>query len=171
MYDGVRTGEESKPSRTEIRRRLRLSPLLDQLDEDDISRLAANAESVRFAPDEVIVESDSERRDLFVLWSGAARIVVDAADGTVLEVAELSAGEIFAAMTGSAHREQRTRVVAITDCDIVIVDNEVAAEVASRNPDLSNVINRMTATWERRLERMLNAHALALSEQAETGTE
>ena len=49
MYDGVRTSEESKPRKAEVRRRLRLSPLLDQLNEDDLGRLAADAEPVRFA--------------------------------------------------------------------------------------------------------------------------
>jgi len=167
MYDGVRTGEESKPSPAEIRRRLRVSPLLDQLDEDDIGRLAADAEPVRFASNEVIIDNTTERRDLFVLWSGAARIVVDTPDGAVLEIADLSAGEIFAVMTSSAHRPRRPRVIAVTDCEIVIVNEAVAADVAGRTPELSNVLNRMTATWERRLKRMLEAHLLAQAEQSE----
>ncbi len=171
MYDGVRTSEESKPRKAEVRRRLRLSPLLDQLNEDDLGRLAADAEPVRFARDEVIIDSSTERRDLFVLWSGAARIVVDAPDGTVLEIADLAAGEVFAAMTSSAHRSRRPRVIAVTDCEVVIVNESVAAEVAGRTPELSNVLNRMTATWERRLKRMLEAQELEQAESAEPSME
>lgn len=172
MYDGVRTNEESKPSRAEVRRRLRISPLLDQLNDDDIDRLAADSEPARFARNEVIVAGDATRRDLFVLWSGTARIVVDTPDGTVLEIADLSAGEVFAVMTSSAQDpSQRPRVVAVTDCELVIVNEAVAADVASRTPELSNVLNRMTATWERRLKRMLEARLLEQAEQSELPSE
>jgi small-conductance mechanosensitive channel len=171
MYDGVRTNEQSKPSRAEIRRRLRVSPLLDQLSEDDIDRIASDGQPVRFARDEVIVSGEESRRDLFVLSSGAARIVVNAPDGTVLDISDLAAGEIFGAMTSSAHRHQRPRVIAVTDCEVIVVNEAVAADVASRNPELSNVLNRMTSTWERRLKRMLETHRLARAEQAEVATE
>ena len=48
----------------------------------------------------------------------------------------------------------------------MVVSEAVAADVASRTPELSNVLNRMTSTWERRLKRMLETHRLALDEQA-----
>ena len=171
MYDGVRTNEESKPTRAEVRRRLRVSPLLDQLNEEDIDRLAADAQPMRFARDEVIISSDATRRDLYVLCSGAARIVVDAPDGTVLEIADLAAGEIFAAMISAAHRRHSPRVIALDDCEVVVVSEAVAADVAGRTPDLSTVLNRMASTWERRVKRMLETHRLAMAEQGQPATE
>jgi small-conductance mechanosensitive channel len=171
MYDGVRTGEESKPSRAEVRRRLQVSPLIAQLDDADIDRIVSDAQPMRFARDEVIIDGGTSSRDLYVLASGAARIVVAAPDGVVLNIAEISAGEVFGVIGTAPTRTQRPRIVAVTDCEVVIVNEAVAAEVASRTPELSTVFNRMVTAWERRLDRMLESYMIAQQEQSALPTE
>jgi small-conductance mechanosensitive channel/CRP-like cAMP-binding protein len=150
VYDGLQAGESGRPNRAEVRRRLRRSPLLDQLGEDDIERLAASAHAARFAAGEVIF-SAGQTRDLYVMWQGSARIEVAFADG-VYEAARLSEGDIFGILTQLDGVEPR--VTAVSDCEVVVVGESAAGEVASRNPDLAGALNRLASTRRRRLERI-----------------
>lgn len=168
VYDGPQTEAASKPGNQEIRRRLRLSPLLDQLTEDDVARLAASAQTSRFAEAEVILDVTSPRRDLFVLWSGRARLTFDLPHGGAVDAAEFTAGDVF----GSLFRGERTaaspRVVAVSDCEVVIIDESAAGSVASRNPELSEVLSRLGDTRRRRMERMIEGAERSLAGGPET---
>ncbi len=171
MYDGVRTTEESKPTRAEVRRRVSVSPLISQLDDADIDRIAADAQPMRFARGEVIIDGRTSSRDLYILAEGAARIVVSAPDGATLNIAELATGEVFGVIGTAPTRQERPGVVAVTDCEVVVVNEAVAAEVASRTPELSTVFNRVVKAWERRLDRMLESYAASQQEEAKLPTE
>ena len=61
--------------------------------------------------------------------------------------------------------------MAVTDCEVVVVNEAVAAEVASRTPELSTVFNRVVKAWERRLDRMLESYAASQQEEAKLPTE
>lgn len=151
VYDGVQAGEAALPDRAEIRRRLRRSPLLDQLDEDDLERMAASARAVRFAAGEVILHA-GENRDLYLLWQGSAKIEVVLSDSSVREVAGLPEGDVFGILLPMDDLHPRVR--AVTDCEIVIVGQGPAGEAASRNPALASALNRLASARRRRLERI-----------------
>jgi CRP-like cAMP-binding protein len=141
--------------RAEIRRRLRRSSLLDQLGEDDLARLAVATQPVRFARGEVIVDADAVNRDLYVLWDGKARMVVDDADGSQRSIAEFSGGDVFGLLSRSDEWDETPRVVAITDCEVLIIGADAAGGAASRNPALAGALNQLMVTRRRRVERML----------------
>jgi small-conductance mechanosensitive channel/CRP-like cAMP-binding protein len=155
ISDAVEAAAAGQMNRTEIRRRLRRSALLNELGEDDIDRLASATQPVRFAGGEVITDTDDTTRDLFILWEGAARLILDAADGTQANVAELSPGDIFGLLSRLDGWEVAPRVVAISDCEVLITTADAAGSVTSRNPALSDALNQLMATRRRRVERML----------------
>jgi small-conductance mechanosensitive channel/CRP-like cAMP-binding protein len=155
ISDAVEAAAAGQMDRAEIRRRLRRSSLLDQLGEDDLDRLAVATRPVRFARGEVIVDADAASRDLYVLWGGRARLVLDDADGSRRSIAELSEGDIFGLLSRSDEWDETPRVVAITDCEVLIIGAEAAGGVASRNPALAEALNQLMATRRRRVERML----------------
>ena len=155
ISDAVEAAAAGQMDRAEIRRRLRRSSLLDQLGEDDLDRLAVATRPVRFARGEVIVDADATSRDLYVLWGGRARLVLDDADGSRRSIAELSEGDIFGLLSRSDEWDETPRVVAITDCEVLIIGAEAAGGVASRNPALAEALNQLMATRRRRVERML----------------
>ena len=49
------------------------------------------------------------------------------------------------------------RVIAVTDCEVVIVEESAAGHVASRNPALSEAFSQLSDTRRRRIERMIEA--------------
>jgi small-conductance mechanosensitive channel len=156
-YDGVAASESGRIDVGEIRRRLQSSPLLAQLDEDDVARLAAASRADRFAGGETIAEAGVGGRDLHVLWSGSARITVATPGGGTADAGELGPGDVFGLLSRVEGVREQPRVLAITDCEVVVVDEAVAGAVASRDPALSEVLNQLAFTRQRRIQRMLDA--------------
>ncbi len=157
LYDGVEAGIAGVPDRAEVRRRLRTSPLLDQLHDDDLDRLAGGAHATRYAEGEAILTAGLASRDLYVLWTGSARIVAEGPDGHVLNIAELVPGDVFGLLGRSEGWQGPVRFVAVTDCEVVLVDQTVAQEVTSHNPALASVLNQVSHARRRRLDRMLES--------------
>lgn len=157
LYDGPDTLASSRPDEAEIRRRLRTSPLLEQLDEDDIGRLVASARPARFARDEIVLDVRSPRQDLYVLWSGRATLTFDLPSDGQVDAAEFGPGDVFGSLVRSDRAVGAPRVVAVSDCEVVIVEESAAGTVASRNPELSEILSRLSDTRRRRMERMIEA--------------
>jgi len=156
VNDALQAAEASLVGRPEIRRRLRRSELLDQLDEDDVDQLAVAARPARFAAGEVIAAAAAVSPGLHVLWAGRAQIVLRDADDGMRSVAELTEGDLFG--VGRTHSEEWVvEVVAITDCEVVIIDSDAAGTVTSRSPDLTDALNQLTATRRRRIGRLIEA--------------
>ncbi len=154
-YDGVEAGLSGLPDRKELRRRLRVSPLLDSLDADDLDRLASAGTAVRYASGERLLGHGAAATDLHVLWQGSARLAVVGPTGRDLIVAELGPGDVLGLLRGSDRDANAPYIIAVTDCETVRIDGGVAGEVASRNPALSSALNQVSATRRRRLERIV----------------
>jgi small-conductance mechanosensitive channel/CRP-like cAMP-binding protein len=169
VYDGPQAQAAGKPDLAELRRRLRTSALLAQLDSDDLGRLAAAARAARYAAGEVIVESEATRRDFYLVWSGRARLVFGLPDGEIAVAGEFGPGDVFGQLSRVERVSVAPRVVAVTDCEVVAVDEAVAGLVASRNPALSEVLNQLAATRRRRIERMLEASERLLADETGNG--
>lgn len=155
VYDGIAASDADRPDQAEVARRLRTSPLLEPLDDDEIGPLAAAGRAVRFARGETIASAAVGGADLYVLWDGRAQVVVTGEDGEHVTAGELTAGDIFG-LIGRAERPSATvRVTAQTDCEIVVVDAAAAADVIGRDPSLSAAVERTLGAQRRRLERVL----------------
>ncbi len=165
LYDGVEAGEAGKPDGAEIRRRLRVSALLDQLDEDDLDRMAAAARADRFSEGEVILQTGREASGLYVLWSGSARISIEA-DGMSMTVAELAPGDVFGLVGGSDQWPSAPQTIAITDCELVVVDSAAAQMVTSHNPLLATALNQVMSARRRRIDRVVEGATRRLALEA-----
>jgi small-conductance mechanosensitive channel len=159
LYDGERTALAARPDRAELRRRLCHSPVLAELGDEDLDRLAAAATPARFARGEVILAPGTTDRDLYVLDEGHARIVVDAPDGEPLEVTDVAAGELFGQLAAERRADVAPRLVAVTDCEVVRIAEAAVAAVAGGYPQLAKALDHLSRTRQRRIERMLTARA------------
>jgi small-conductance mechanosensitive channel len=156
LYDGPTAGLDGIPDATEIRRRLQSSPLLLGLDDGDLDMLAANARAVRFARGETIVEMDLSHRELSVLWTGAAQLSIQIPTGRLV-VAELVPGDVFGLLGKSDAWPSAPTISALDDCELIVVEQQTAQEVISRDPALAQAINQVTNSRRRRIDRMLDS--------------
>lgn len=155
VYDGVATQAAARPDQPEIRRRLRSSPLLKELDDSELDRLAAASQPAHFAENETILALSAPGTDLYVLWAGRARLVADGPDDEALDAGELRAGDMFGMLGHPARSGGAPRIIAVTDCEVVVVDGGAAAQVISRSPALSEAVQQIADTRQRRIERIV----------------
>lgn len=117
------------------------------LDAMELEKLAANTQ---------ILRSDDPVSCLYVIVSGDVRVEKDLLNGQTVELAVLGEGEIFGEFRLLTGKGGRARVVAMTDVELLSVQDEVLYEVGRTHPKLWQVL------WSFYYRRMLN-HAMASS--------
>jgi small-conductance mechanosensitive channel/CRP-like cAMP-binding protein len=166
LYDGPATTAEGVPTTAELRRGVERSPLLAFLPDEDVDRLAQASRKARFAVGEVVLDSRRASRDVTVLVEGRALVVLvpDLVDAPTnghprgeTVVGEVSAGETLGTLADVTVEDQHLELRAVTDCDVLIIDAEVAGEIGSRNAELAAAFNRTSAIRRRRVERAASA--------------
>jgi small-conductance mechanosensitive channel len=148
-HDPIQEAADAEVGEEELRHRIAMSPLLRDLPEADLVLASRSARAVRYARSETIVEDRSGDRHLYVLWDGRARIVN--MDDPARYV-ELSAGDAFTALDAVPHGDGRYDVIAVTDCEVVIVDPEAGGSIGSRNSELAATLSRINMSRVKRLE-------------------
>ena len=154
LYDGVAAGEADVPTLPEVRELLRGSPILSSLRDDDLDVVAHNSQVVRFAVGELMLDSRVPSRDLLVVAEGRAKLIFTdhaAADETI---GEIVAGDLVDLVTSVPRDGRNVALRAMTDCEVVVVDADVLGEVGSRNAEVAEAFNRMSAIRRRRIERL-----------------
>ena len=147
-HDPIQEAADAEITEADIAARLREVALLADLDDADIRRLAADARWLRYSAGETIVRGGTRETTPHVLADGAARIVaVDEPSRFV----DLGPGDIFGILGPWEPDRIPPRTVAISDCEVIVVDGEVAGTVASRNPALTDTLNKLAANRTRRL--------------------
>jgi small-conductance mechanosensitive channel len=154
-YDGLQVAAASEMDRSELRRRLMISPLLAELNDTDLDRIAAASRPARFAVGEVMIAPDRDTSTLLVIWTGKARLEVVGDDGAVHDVADFNDGDVCGLVAASNDSPVRPRTVAVTDCEVISIDLNIAGPVISKNPDLADALNQIEARRARRIRRIV----------------
>jgi small-conductance mechanosensitive channel len=148
-HDPIQEADDAEVGVEERVERIRRSPMLRDLPEGDIRRLAESAVVARFSRGERILAGGLVHRDVYVIWEGHARIEDATNQDRFLE---LSDGDVFGVLSRSTRNGSPPAVIAMTDCEVVIIEAEAAGAVASRNPDLSQAMNQLGVSRSRRLD-------------------
>jgi len=155
IHDPIAEAAAAADDPTTLGAGLRRSALLAMLGDDEIERLIDASRRVRFAAGELMVDGGSGRRDLMVILSGTAAMVLLDTGHDDEFVTELGAGETVGVLEGPRGEGRLLAVRARTDCEVMVIDAEAAGEVASRNADLAAALNRLGTLRQRRLDRVL----------------
>ncbi|MDG1188860.1 MAG: mechanosensitive ion channel family protein [Ilumatobacter sp.] len=153
FFDGAKAAIESRVTAAEVRQRIADIPLVAALDDDALDKLAAVASISQYRSGETIIEEGTQR-DLLLMHSGRARLVLRRADLEDLNVVDIEAGEAFGVLSESPVSD-RALVVATTDCEVLRIPPEGAGRAIAIAPDLANVLDQLAATRRRRIERVL----------------
>lgn len=154
LFDGVQSALGSRVTPTEIRRALLGSPLLGEVDDDDLDRLAATATLQSYQAGERII-TEGEQNDVYILERGQARLVLRAAGVEDLHVLDVGAGEMFGLMTEPATPDRDGVVLAVTDCQVARIPAGAAVTVLSQADGLAEAMDQLAASRRRRCDRVL----------------
>ena len=147
-HDPIQEAIDDTPTVDELMDRIRSSPMLSELDEDDLRQLAEAARPDRFQRGEIMLAPGVVSRDIFLLWHGQAQIFsVDRPDLFIT----LSDGDLFGVVGRSSRKQAPPEVLALIDCEIIRIDAEAASAVASRNTVLTDQLDQLMISRARRL--------------------
>ncbi|MDH3225853.1 MAG: mechanosensitive ion channel [Thermoleophilia bacterium] len=153
QHDPIQEAADAELTSEDLAQRIRRAPILAELSDEDIERLASDSRAVTYARGETILADEAETRDLFAVWQGLARMTVPGSDGEGLGIVDLGAGDVFG-LTGRSPQYTTPAIVAASDCEIIVISAETAGAVTSRNPELAKAINQLAVARQRRLERV-----------------
>jgi CRP-like cAMP-binding protein len=166
LHDPVAEAEAAKPTLAQLRADVTTSPLLAQLPDADLDRLAQAARRARYRAGELVLDSGSETRDVMVITEGAARLVLLEPGRDEAMVGEVEAGDIVGLLDSRRGDGRLVALRAVTDCVVVAVPADVVGDVGSRHSDVVAAFNRITASRQRRIARLVDARSLSLDAAA-----
>ena len=147
-HDPIQEAADAELTLEELALRIRQAPVLSTLGSDDIAELAAASRQVRYRAGETILAPGVVDRDTFVVWEGRVRIVASTEASRFID---LGAGDVFGVMSGATRSEDPPAVIALTDCEVVVIEGDVIGAVASRDPELMDAWNKITTIRARRV--------------------
>lgn len=153
LWDGERNAAGGRRDRASILTGLRRSPLLAELDDDELDQLAEGAAAARFARGETILPPGDD--DLVLIEDGTAHVLVRIDDATTETVLDLTAGDLVASLDDHETRRRELTLTAQTDCNVLILDADITGGVISRSPALNSAIEQVRASRQRRVLRVL----------------
>lgn len=125
-------------------------PLLAALDEGDLQRLAGRLQQRTVRARQPVFLQGEVGHELFLLLSGAIRIVAEGAEGREITLALLTDGNFFGDMALLDGHPRSASAIALEDCEILVLRQSDLFEVLERSPAS---VRRLLAFLSERLRR------------------
>lgn len=168
VHDPIAEAEAAAPTLAQRRDDLTASPLLAELPDDDLDRLAAASRRARYRAGELILDSATDAQDVMLVREGAGRLVLLEPGQPEAVVSDVGRGDIVGLLNARRGGDRLVALRAVTDCEIVVIDGDVIGEVGSRNAEIVTAFNRVAAARHRRIER-ISARRAAEAPSVTTG--
>ena len=156
-HDPIQEAADATLTVEQLGKRIRRASIFSEVNDRDIADLAEAASPERFRRGETILPAGVVNREVYVLWSGRARIEIPDEPGASVEI---SSGDVFGVVSRSRTKGSAQEVVAVSDCEVVRIDANTAGAVASRNPSLADELNQLLASRDRRLNPLVDRLAI-----------
>jgi small-conductance mechanosensitive channel len=167
LHDPIAEAEAAKPTTAELREALRTAPLLEQLPDDDLDRLAHVARRARYRAEELMFDSASDGRDLLVIVEGAGRLVLLEPGFDEAVVSDVGVGDIVGLLDTRRGEQRVVALRAVTDCEVIVVPGDIMGEIGSRNAEVGAGFNRLVTLRQRRVRRLVEGRVSSLPSSAD----
>ncbi len=110
-------------------------PFLESLPKNEIKQLVGRIEPQSFLPGQMIVEEGDSGDSIFVIKSGNAKVVAHIL-GKEIELATLSAGDVFGEVAFLTGRPRTASVIATDNLKIIEFNRLLLEEIFDKYPDI-----------------------------------
>jgi len=141
-----------------ITRYLRSLPLLEELNQSQIERLAAGAALQQYMSNEVLVGQGEEGDSLFIIKSGQTGIYIKDKDGDQLRVDTRTAGEFFGEMSLLTGEPRSASVLAESETKVLTIGKKDFVEILTADP---MILELLLNALEKRRHNMQSKQAAA----------
>ena len=134
----------------DIRTLLREVELFSALDEDELTKVAALAQTRHVDKDATIFHAGDPADAVFVVSSGKVKIVVTSTEGKEFILTVLGAGQVFGEMALLESAPRSATVTALTSVEVIMISRQDFHELLATTPGISR---KLLAILSRRLRR------------------
>jgi small-conductance mechanosensitive channel len=152
-HDPIQETADAEMSTEEIVDKLSLSSELSSVDRESLVELAQSVRPVRFRVGESIVSFDQPDTDVYLIWQGSARMFNPDNPRALIDIGE---GGIVGDMVTSSRLRVPHSVVAMTDCETLVIEGQAVGELAANHPSIVAVWRQMVAIRTARLSAPLH---------------
>ncbi|MBF0129169.1 MAG: Crp/Fnr family transcriptional regulator [Alphaproteobacteria bacterium] len=115
----------------------------------------------RYAPQEQIIDRQSNSRDIYFVVEGQVRIIIYSLGGREVTLADLCAGEYFGELSAIDGEPRSASVVALEATTLAIMSPEQFVRLVSQHPDLAlDVMRRLTSIVRHATKRIMELSTL-----------
>jgi small-conductance mechanosensitive channel/CRP-like cAMP-binding protein len=133
---------ESAPERTlqlpTVRDELRQADLFSILNDEQIDKLAQQAVSRTFFPDDLIVEESARGGSLFIITSGAVQVTKRSPKAAAVEVTRLGSGDVIGEMSLLTGEPRSATVIALVQTSVLEVTKDDITPILQEVPELTD---------------------------------
>ncbi|MBN1670505.1 MAG: mechanosensitive ion channel [Kiritimatiellae bacterium] len=140
-----REEHEHRAQLLEIERMFGNVPILAALEDHDRRALAEQAEAIEFGAGETIVSQGERGESLYVIRSGACRVVAETDAAAAHEIATMGAGDFFGEMSLLTGEPRNATVQAVADVRVLRVSKQAFAAIISAHPGISEQLAELLA--------------------------
>lgn len=140
--------------------------LLSRLSAEDLDALCARASSRRYTRDEVIISHQDERRDIYLVRAGRARVTIFSQQGRAVDYRDIGPGEIFGEMSAIDRAPRSASVVAVEDVEAFCLSEAEFHRLLDERPGIARAIMaHLTFQLRRMTERVLELSTLRVRDR------
>ncbi len=159
LHDPIAEAKAAEPTLADLREAVRTSPLLADLPDADLDRLAQTSHRARFRAGELMVESGAETRDLLLIVDGSGQLVLLEPGFDEAIVTDVGVGDIVGLLETGRGDDRLVALRAFTDCEVIVLGADAVDEIGSRNVEIVAAFNRLVALRQRRINRLVERRA------------
>ncbi|MFC1582583.1 Crp/Fnr family transcriptional regulator [Planctomycetota bacterium] len=126
-------------------------PLFQNLEQDDLEKLAGICQMTSHAEGEIIFNEDDPGGSLYFVAEGSVKLIKTIATDVDKDLLTANAGMIFGEISFVDLRPRSARAVALTDANVVALENAAFTELAAASPALTKIFVILSATLADRL--------------------
>ncbi len=155
LHDPVAEAKAAEPTLADLRAAVCASPILAELPDEDLDRLAQAARLSRYRGGELMVDASNQARDLLVLVEGSARLLLLEPGFDEAVVSDVGIGDVVGLLETRRGDSRTVALRAVTDCEVVVLPGDVVGQTGSRNAEIVAAFNRLVAQRRRRISRVV----------------
>lgn len=120
--------------------RLRAISLFSGVEDAALKRLEQRCRWHRFSTQQLILDRDTDSRDVFFVLEGRVRVVNYTRSGREIAFAVLEAGSHFGELSAIDSRPRSATIVALASCEIATLSAEAFHEVLRTEPEVATAL-------------------------------
>lgn len=143
------------------RSKLATFPIFQNMDNDRLNYWEKRCGWQEYAPNDQIIDRDSDTQDVYFVTRGVARVVNYSVSGKEISFDDIPAGSVIGELSALDGMPRSANVIAITSTEVAALSPEAFRDLLAQNPDAAlNMMQRLSTIIRTSVDRIMDLSTL-----------